>query len=268
MSNASEVYLSVVVPAYNEEAVIGQTLASITDFLNRQTYTWEVIVVDDASTDATVEKITQFTSRQPDNQVRLLVNKVNRQKGATICRGIMDARGKYVVFLDADYAYPIDQMPNFLNELENGAHFVIGNRTDPNTIFWVKPGALHYIYRRYLFGRMFNRLVRLVLLGGIKDTQCGIKGFQTETALKILPKVRIYNFAFDVELLYIARQNGQKITQIPVTYDYIDEPSTVRLLRHSIIMFKSLIQIKLNGWMGRYVSENRSNNSPKTGRKE
>lgn len=268
MSKASEVYLTVIVPTYNEESVIGQTLASITDFLGRQTYTWEVIVVDDASTDTTVEKITQFTSWRPDNQVRLLINEVNRQKGATICRGIMDARGKYVVFMDADYAYPIDQVTNFLKELENGAHIVIGNRTDPKTIFWVKPDALHHIYRRYLFGRVFNRLVRLLLLSGIKDTQCGIKGFQTEAALKILPKVRIYNFAFDVELLYIASQNGRNIVQIPVTYDYIDAPGTVQLFKHSVIMFKSLIQIKLNGWMGRYLSENISEYSPKAGGKE
>lgn len=268
MSKASEVYLSVVVPAYNEESVIGQTLASITDFLSRQTYTWEVIVVDDASTDGTVEKITQFTSQQPDNQVRLLVNKVNRQKGASICRGIMDARGKYVVFLDADYAYPIDQVPNFLNELENGAHIVIGNRTDPNTIFWVKPIALHYIYRRYLFGRVFNWLVRLLLVKRIRDTQCGMKAFQTDTAKTVLGKMRVMNFAFDVEFLYIAWVNGENIVQIPVTYDYIDAPGTVQLFKHSVIMFKSLIQIKLNGWMGRYVSENKSQNSPKTGRKE
>ncbi len=252
MSKADEVYLSVVVPAYNEEPVIRQTLASITDFLSRQSYTWEVIVVDDASTDSTVEKITQFTSQQPDNQVRLLVNKVNRQKGASICRGIMDARGKYVVFLDADYAYPIDQVPNFLNELENGAHIVIGNRTDPNTIFWVRPSAFNYIYRRHLLSRAFNLLVRLLLLSGIADTQCGMKGFQTEIAKVVVEKMKIFSFAFDVELLYIARRNGGKIVQIPVTFDYIDEPSSVKLFRHSLVMFKSLIQIKLNSWMGKY----------------
>lgn len=265
MSKASEVYLTVVIPAYNEESVIGQTLASITDFLSRQTYTWEVIVVDDASTDGTVEKITQFTSQQPDNQVRLLVNKVNRQKGASICRGIMDARGKYVVFLDADYAYPIDQVPNFLNELENGAHIVIGNRTDPGTTYLVRPSSFNYIYRRYLFGRVFNLMVRMLLLRGIRDTQCGIKGFQAEAARKILPKVQISNFAFDVELLYIARRNRQEITQVPVTYDYIDEPSTVRLFKHSVIMFKSLIQIKLNGWMGRYVLNTESSKTDRKG---
>ena len=260
MSAAGEIYLSVVVPAYNEESVIVQTLASITDFLTRQDYTWEIIVVDDASTDTTVEKVTQFTSQQPDDNVRLLVNEKNSQKGATICRGVMDARGKYVVFLDADYAYPIDQVPNFLSELENGAHIVIGNRVDPRTTYMVRPSAFNYIYRRYLFGRVFNLLVRMLLLPGIRDTQCGIKSFQVETALKILPKVRTYNFAFDVELLYIARQNGQKIVQIPVTYDYIDEPSTVRLFRHSAVMFKSLIQIKLNGWMRKYAPDNKTKN--------
>lgn len=249
---AEDVFLSIIIPAYNEEKMIEKTLSSITDFLNKQDYTWEVIVVDDASTDGTVEKITKFTSRQPDNQVRLLVNKVNSQKGATICRGIMDAQGKYVVFLDADYAFPVNQVPNFINELGNGAHIVIGDRTDPGTVYFVKPSSFSYIYQRYLLSRVFNMLVRLLLVRGIHDTQCGMKAFQTDVAKTIFEKMRVTSFAFDVEILHIAQQNGGKIVQIPVTFDYIDEPSSVKLFRHSLIMFQSLIQIKLNSWMGRY----------------
>ncbi len=252
MSSAAEVHLSVIFPAYNEEAVITRTLASTSDFLRKQDYDWEIIVVDDASTDTTAERVTQFVAQRPAGNIRLLVNAKNSQKGAAICRGIMEARGKYAVFLDADYAYPIEQVPAFLGELENGTHIVIGNRVDPRTTYLVRPSAFNYIYRRYLFGRVFNLLVRMLLLPGISDTQCGIKAFRTATAQRILMKVRTYNFAFDVELLYIARCDGQEIAQVPVTYDYIDEPSTVKLFRHSALMFRSLLQIKLNGLMGRY----------------
>jgi dolichyl-phosphate beta-glucosyltransferase len=249
----SEVYLTIVIPAYNEEAIIRETLTRVTDFLSTQDYHWEVIVVDDASTDSTVDVVNRFIVDRSDMLVRLLVNEQNRQKGATICRGVMDAGGKFTVFIDADYAYPIEQVENFLAKLENGAHIVVGNRVDPSTTYLVRPSTFNYIYQRYLLGRVFNLMVRTLLLGGVSDTQCGIKGFHTETARKLLTKMRISNFAFDVELLYIARRNGEEIVQIPVTYDYIDEPSSVRLFKHSITMFQSLIQIKINGWTRKYM---------------
>lgn len=266
MPVADDIYLSIVIPAYNEEAVIEKTLNKITEFLNAQDYGWEVIVVDDASTDSTMAKIEQFISQQPDKNIKLLANEENKQKGATIRRGIINASGKYALFLDADYAYPINQVDNFLSHLENGAHIVIGNRTDPNSTYLVKPSCFHSIYLRHLLSRAFNLLVRLLLLGNIRDTQCGIKGFHTATAKAILEKMTISNFAFDVEILYIARQNGEKIVQIPVTYDYIDEPSSVRLFRHSINMFKSLFQIKFNGWRKRYKLDSRPGGSAGTGR--
>jgi hypothetical protein len=125
----------------------------------------------------------------------------------------------------------------------------------------VKPSRFPSIYQRYLLGRVFNLLVRFFLLHGIKDTQCGIKAMRTETARSLIEKMTITNFAFDVELLYIARQNGNEIIQIPVTYDYIDEPSSLRLFRDSLVMFKSLLQIRLNGWMKRYALNTERRNS-------
>jgi len=263
-----DIYLSIVIPAYNKESVIERTLTEVTGFLSAQDYGWEIIVVDDASSDATVTTIKHFMAEHPEAKARLLVNEQNRQKGATIRRGVLEAKGKYTVFLDADYAYPLDQVDNFLNHLENGAHIVIGNRVDPSTTYLVKPSSFNYIYQRYLLSRTFNLLVRWLLVSGVRDTQCGIKGFQTDTAKTILQKTRISNFAFDVELLYIAQQNGERIVQIPVTYDYIDEPSSVRLFRHSLIMFKSLFQIKLNSWRKRYVMNSGLDGSAKPGGKK
>jgi len=256
------VLLSVIIPAYNEGAVIENTLTKITGFLSGQDYGWEVIVVDDASTDSTVNIIKQFTANHPGAKVRLLVNERNSQKEAAIRRGILEANGEYAVFLDADYAYPIDQIGNFLSRLENGADIVIGNRTDPATTYFVRPSSFNYIYQRYLLSRAFNLLVRLLLVKDIQDTQCGIKAFQTRKAKIIMDKMRIPGFAFDAELLHIAQKNGRKIVQVPVTFDYIDEPSSVHLFVHSLIMFKSLIQIKLNGLMKRYELNLKSNELP------
>lgn len=247
----SDIHLSVVIPAYNKEAIIGTALMKIAGFLSTQDYKWEIIVVDDASTDSTVDKIKQL---MPHHQnIKLLVNERNMKKGFAVKRGILEARGKYAVFSDADYAYPINQVNNFLNALDNGADIAIGNRMHPDTTFLVKPSALNYIYQRHLLGRIFNRVVRLLLLKGIPDTQCGIKAFRLDTTRVIFEKMTIANFAFDVELLFIAQQNGAKIIPIPVTYDYIDEPSSVRLIRDAFGLLKSLLQIKLNGLMRRYI---------------
>ena len=253
MPASDEIYLSIIVSAYNEESVIENTLNGITEFLNSQSYGWEVIVVDDASIDSTVIRIEHFLAEHTDMNVKLLVHEWNQQKGAAIRTGISEAKGKYTLLMDADYAYPVNQAGNFLEHLEQGIPVVIGNRTDSATTFLVKPSRFPSIYQRYLLGRAFNLLVRLLLLRGIRDTQCGIKAIRTETARSLMDKMTITNFAFDVELLYIARQNGKEIIQVPVTYDYIDEPSSVRLFRHSLVMFKSLLQIRLNGWMKRYA---------------
>ena len=174
------------------------------------------------------------------------------KKGFTVKRGILEARGKYAVFLDADYAYPIEQVNNFLNVLDSGADMAIGNRLHPDTTYLVKPSALTYIYQRHLLSRIFNLIVRLLLIRDIADTQCGIKAFRLDTARAIFEKLTIQSFAFDVELLFIAQQNGVKVVPIPVTYDYIDEPSSVQLFRNAFEMLRSLMQIRVNGWLGKY----------------
>jgi dolichyl-phosphate beta-glucosyltransferase len=253
MPPRDETYLSVIIPAYNKESVIETALARSIAYLSTWDYNWEIVVVDDASTDATVARIRHFLAEHPEMNIRLLLNERNRQKGGAIRRGVTEAAGKYALFIDADYAYPVDQVDNFLEQLEQGFPLVIGNRTDPASTYLVKPCWFPFIYLRYLLGRSFNLLVRTMLLRGIQDTQCGIKAVQTSTARGFMEKMTVFNFAYDVELIYIFRQNGRQIAQVPVTYDYIDEPSSVKLLRHSIVMFRSLLRVRLNGWTGRYI---------------
>jgi dolichyl-phosphate beta-glucosyltransferase len=248
-----ELLLSLIIPAYNEESVIKNTLKKITEHLDTQPYGWEVIVIDDASTDATVEQVNQFIFHHTGARIRLLANERNSKKGAAIKRGILTAEGRYSIFTDADYAYPITQLNSFLEPLADGADVVIGNRSDPKTTYIVRPVFFSYIYQRYVLSRVFNFMVRHFLIKGVRDTQCGLKGFNTVAAKSIINKITIFNFAFDVELLYVVQSNGMKIVQVPVTFNYIEEPSSVRLLKDSLVMFKSLFQIKLNGWRKRYA---------------
>ncbi|UCC39470.1 MAG: glycosyltransferase family 2 protein [Candidatus Aminicenantes bacterium] len=246
-----DIFLSVVIPAYNESRVIVNTLREISDYLNKQAYSYEIIVIDDASTDDTKQKVLDFS--RGNEKIKLLSNKHNEKKGASVKKGVLSAKGNYVTYLDADYAYPINQIDRFLNILEDATDIVIGNRIHPDTTYIVKPSWFNYIYRRFLMSRIFNMGVRSILLKDISDSQCGIKCFQTETAKSIFKKVTVSNFAFDVEVLYIAQKNGKKITQIPVIYNYIDEPSSVQLFKDTFRMLKSLIQIKLNGWRKKYT---------------
>jgi dolichyl-phosphate beta-glucosyltransferase len=252
-------HLSVIVPSYNKETLIETTLANCLAFLSTRDYKWEIVVVDDASTDGTVARIKHFLAEHPDLNIKLLLHERNQQKGAAIHTGINSASGKYALFLDADYAYPVDQVGNFLEHLEKGIPLVIGNRTDPHSVYIVTPIRFPYIYQRYLLSRVFNFLVRFFLHAGMNDTQCGLKAVRTDITRAIMDKMTIFNFAFDVELLFIARYNGLKVVQVPVTYDYIDEPSSVRLARHSMVMFNSLVKIKLNSWTNKYKLETERN---------
>jgi dolichyl-phosphate beta-glucosyltransferase len=251
-TSKNELLLSLIIPAYNEESTIENTLLNIIKYLNTQTYGWEVIVVDDASTDNTVERVKLIMSQHPGAKVRLLKNERNSKKGAAVKHGILAAEGKFSIFMDADYAYPVTQINTFLEPLSNGSDVVIGNRSDPKTTYIVRPVFFSYIYQRYILSHIFNTMVRLFLIKGVRDTQCGLKGFSTSAAKIIMNKITTFNFAFDVELLYIAQSNAMNIIQVPVTFDYIEEPSSVRLFKDSLIMLKSLFQIKINGYKAKY----------------
>jgi dolichyl-phosphate beta-glucosyltransferase len=248
----NEILLSLIIPAYNEEATIENTLVKTIGFLDTQPYDWEIIVVDDASTDNTIQRVKRLMEVHNNSRIRLLANERNSKKGATIKRGVFAALGRYSAFMDADYAYPATQLNTLLEPLVDGADVVIGNRTDPKTTYIVRPKFFAMIYQRHIVSRIFNLLVRMFLIRGLRDTQCGIKSFSTAAARDIMQKMTVANFAFDVELLYIAQKNGMKIVQVPVTFDYIDEPSSVKLVEDSFIMLKSLFQIKLKGLKGSY----------------
>ncbi|HEY8477874.1 MAG TPA: dolichyl-phosphate beta-glucosyltransferase [Chloroflexota bacterium] len=242
-------HLSVVIPAYNEERAVPDAIARVATFLQG----WrggELIVVDDGSQDRTAELVQEAQQRYPE--VRLLRCQRNRGKGYAVAQGVMASRGRYVLYTDADLVYPIEGAEAFVRAIEEGADVAIGSRSHPNTLFALHPRHFSYIYQRYLVGRTYIKIVNLLLGLGVSDTQCGFKVFRGEIAREIFPLLHLHDFAFDVEALYIARQRGYRIVELPVFFLYLGEQSSVELVRDSLRMLRDLFIIRQNGRRGVY----------------
>jgi len=227
--------LSVVIPAYNEAEGIQAALEQVAAYFRSRALAGEIVVVDDGSTDGTAGLAGQASVPVA---VRVLVNEQNRGKGYSVRRGILSAQGRYVGFTDADMATPIDQLDKVREALESGAEVVIGSRALPDSQI-----ARHQPWWREYAGRLFGGFVRTVLLPGIPDSQCGFKFFSAAAAQAIFTRQRLAGWAFDVELLYIARRLGYNIVQVPVRW--IDEPhSRVRMLRDGLKMAIDVLRIR------------------------
>ena len=237
-------HLSIVIPAFNEEKRILPTLESINNYLSRQDYKSEIIVVDDGSSDNTVDIVKSFI--QDDKSANILLNGRNRGKGFSVRNGILSAKGEYIFFTDADLSTPIEEIEKCLPFLEHDNDIVIGSRglVDSDIV-------IHQPWYREMMGKTFNVFVSLILMKGITDTQCGFKGFKKEAVKPIFDNCLIEGFSFDVEIIYLAKKNGFTIKEIPVRW-INSELSKVSPLKHSIQMFADLIKIKLNDIKGKY----------------
>lgn len=234
--------LSVVIPAFNEEARIGRSLSRILPYLEGTDQSWEVLVVDDGSSDRTVCTVESFGNPR----VRILKNSVNRGKGFSVRRGFLEARGQWVLFTDADLSTPIEELDTLLASAREGADVVIGSRAIDRSKILV-----HQSLFREWSGVVFNRLVRLVLRLPIRDTQCGFKLFRRNRSVQVFNLQRIPGFGFDPEILYLARKAGLSLREVPVTWSN-DAATRVRFLRDSVTMFANLIEIRWNWLFGRY----------------
>jgi dolichyl-phosphate beta-glucosyltransferase len=229
--------LSVVIPAFNEEDRIGTSLKAVRAYLESRPYASEIIVVDDGCRDRTCEvAAASLSGRDAD---RILRRAENRGKGFSVAEGVMASRGRHVLFSDADLSTPIEEIERLRPWLEQGFDIVIGSRALPESDIRIRQNSL-----RESMGKIFNVFVRLLVLRGIKDTQCGFKLFRREAARDIFPLIRTRGFCFDVEALYLARRRGWRIAQVPVVW--INSPrSQVRLFRSSVAMFLDLWRIRL-----------------------
>jgi len=236
-------YLSVVIPAYNEELRLPNTLKKICAFLKEQKYTSEIIIVDDGSTDGTKDISLPIPSA-PLTEIRLL-NKKHRGKGAAIRAGTLNAQGDCILFTDADNSTPIEEINKLLPALQN-FDLAIGSRHLPESDIKIKQPW----YRRVI-SRLANRLIQHLLLPGIVDTQCGFKLLRKEAAQEILPRTTVNGWSFGMELLFIARTLGYSVKEVPVTW--LDSPqSRLRPIRDAFQTLMELAKIRINGWRGRY----------------
>ena len=236
-------FLSVVIPAYNESKRIRDSLKGIINYLEHQKYIWEIIIVNDGSSDSTADVIRNLMDTYP---VKLLTNETNRGKGFSVRKGMLNSQGEYVLFSDADLSTPIDELSKMLKIMAEGYDLVIGSRGLKESKILIRQP----FYREFM-GKVFNRIVRLLTVRGINDTQCGFKLFRGDIAKRIFNKQRLDGFSFDVEILYIAKKCRFSIKEIPVRWTNSPD-SKVRALKNSPGMFFDLIKINFYNITGNY----------------
>jgi|SRR3989344_89967 len=237
-------YLSVIIPAYNEEKRIGETLKSIDEYLRRQNYEYEIIVINDGSQDKTAELVRGMESSI--SGLRLMDNKENHGKGYVIRQGMLQATGELRLFTDADNSTSMDHLDRFIQHIIQGQNVVIGSIAVHG--HKVAPGS-EPIWRRVL-GKLGNLFIQIMAVPGIHDTQRGFKLFTAEAAKDIFPKLTIARWGFDVEVLALARKFGHKIKELPV--DWKNDPNSTVGLRAYFQVLIETVTIRWNLITGRY----------------
>ncbi|HLA90778.1 MAG TPA: glycosyltransferase [Gemmatimonadaceae bacterium] len=243
-------HLTLVVPCFNGEDRLPASLRQLTSFLAAQAYESELVLVDDASAEPAARILRGFAASR--SGVTLLRNERNLGKGAGVARGMLAGRGKYRVFTDADLAFPPVEVTKILRDLEQGADVAIACRVLPESRYVMSPSFFHYLYTRHVMSRVFNALVRALLLRGVLDSQAGLKGFTARAAEVVFRRLTVARFGFDVEALFIAQKHGFTIRQTAVHFRYDEEPTTVRFARSAVTMGLDLVKVRLNDWRGRY----------------
>ncbi len=229
--------LSVVIPAYNEENRLGASLERMLAFFNAQPYSFEMLVVDDGSTDGTAKIVTDLAAS--NTQLKLLRYQANRGKGYAVRYGMLSAVGDLVLYCDADLATPIEEIEKLITAIENGADVAIGSRDVPGSQLIKRQSAI-----RELGGRAINKWVQLFAVPGIHDTQCGFKLFTRAAAQSIFRRCKLDNFAFDVEVLYIAmKMFSLKVAEVPIRWAH-QEGSKVHPLRDGWRLLISVLKIR------------------------
>lgn len=227
--------ISIVIPAYNEENRLLGSLDRIVAFMDAHHPDYEIVVVDDGSSDATAARVRERTARYP--KLRLEGYRGNRGKGYAIRWGVARATGDAILFSDADLSTPIEEVDKLLPLLQAGADIVIGTRAHPDSDVRVRQP-----FYRDRAGKLFNALVRRLLLPALNDTQCGFKVFRRTTVLPIIPALYVDRFAFDVEILYLADQRGLRIAEVPVIW--INSPDSRVRFTQGLAAFGELLRIR------------------------
>jgi len=253
-AKSNKIKLTVVLPVYNEEARIYDSLVLIKEFFSTKNYNYEVLISDDGSTDQTLDIVEGFSERWTN--LKILKNK-HKGKAPAIISGILVAKGEFVLFSDIDLSVPINELDKMLVWAEEKKYeVVIASREGTGSKRVDEP------LLRHIMGRVFNYLVQLVILPGINDTQCGFKLFEKNAAKDIFSYTKLYSLddpeitgakvsGFDVELLYVARKLRYKIKQVPVIWTYRDN-SKVHNLKDSYYNAMDVFRVRINSLKGLY----------------
>jgi dolichyl-phosphate beta-glucosyltransferase len=238
-------YLSIVIPALNEESRLPPTLSKIDAFLQQQDYEAEVIVVDNGSNDRTTEVVEDFAKEH--SYVRL-IKLQERGKGRAVKAGMLDAKGEYRFICDADLSMPIEEVSKFLPPNFEGQDIIIGSREGEGA---QRIGEPEY---RHIMGRVFNFIVKMTAVNEFEDTQCGFKMFKREAAEDLFSVQQMNGIGFDVELIYVALKRGYKVSDVPITW-YFDPDSRMRLVQDTLHVLVEIWEIRKNWREGRYAKE-------------
>jgi dolichyl-phosphate beta-glucosyltransferase len=227
---------SIIVPAYNEGARIGGTLEEVLDHIRRSHWNAEVVVVDDGSSDHTVEIAEKFAADYP--ALRIIRNPGNRGKGYAVRNGMLQAKGKILLFTDADLSSPIAEAEKLFSAIEAGADVAIGSRwKDPSLQFQRQS------LKRQILSRLYHKFLKLILFIPYEDTQCGFKAFTSEAAAKIFPSQRVMRWGFDPEILYLAHRQRLKVAEVPVRWGH-DDGSRLRIWRDGFRMGWDALKVR------------------------
>jgi glycosyltransferase involved in cell wall biosynthesis len=235
-------FLSIIIPAHNEEQRLPPSLEKIDRFLKTQSYQGEVLVIENGSSDGTLDIAKAYAKKWPYLRV---YEETARGKGLAVRRGMLEAAGEYRFLCDADLSMPIEQVNRFLPPALESADVMIGSREIAGSVRYDEPGYRHFI------GRIFNAMVRWMLLPGLQDTQCGFKCFRAEVAETVFPYQTLTGMSFDAEVLFIARHKGYRIVEVPIDW-YFNADSRVRLVQDSMRMAFDLLAIRKNARRGLY----------------
>jgi dolichyl-phosphate beta-glucosyltransferase len=237
--------LSIVIPAFNEERRLPKTLGSIGAFLQSRPIRAEIIVVDDGSTDATSQLVASYQSKYAD--LRLVSNGRNRGKGFSVRHGMLEARGEYALFTDADLSTPIEEADKLLAALkEQGYDAAIGSRAVDRSLIQIHQSAV-----RERAGILFNYMVRWIMGVGFSDTQCGFKAFRMDRARIIFEQQQIERFGFDPEILFLAKRHGLRVAEVPVRWSH-DAATKVNVVADGMRMLLDLLVIREYALRGLY----------------
>jgi len=238
--------LSIVIPAYNEEQRLPQTLELVVDYLKSRNFRFaEVLVVDDGSRDGTAEVARRAGAQWPE--IKLLQNPGNRGKGYSIRNGMLKAQGDWVLFSDADLSAPIEELPKLEQAVQQqNAAVAIGSRALDRSLIGVHQSAF-----RETAGRFFNLLMRILVGLPFWDTQCGFKLFRADAAREVFSRVTTDRFGFDVEALFIAKLKKYKTVEVPVRWNHA-EGTKVSMFGDSVDMFLDLVRVRLKQFQGFY----------------